>query len=178
MPAATQLASQRVCNAETSLFPPHSVPPGSLRRKRISSCAVGKRAGRYRCQRRSISRNTSQPLFEVWRTDPRLHVRSDLPGSSTGTIFASVPALIFIRGHVHLLLASFEMRLCTGEVNRTSRIATEPLRTQCLTGNTAVPPAGTHGRSPAEGLAVPTPSPSALTAPGVSGCFGGVCGYP
>lgn len=53
----------------------------------------------------SISRNTSRALFEVWRTDTRLRVGSDLPGSSAGTIFVSVPALIFVCDHVHLLLA-------------------------------------------------------------------------
>lgn len=53
----------------------------------------------------SISRNTSQVLFEVWRTDTRLRARSDLAGSSMGTIFVSVPAFIFICDHIHLLLA-------------------------------------------------------------------------
>lgn len=44
--------SQRFHNAETSLSPPHSALPGSLGRRRIPSSALGKREGRYCCQKR------------------------------------------------------------------------------------------------------------------------------
>lgn len=59
---------------------------------------------------RKVDTTTNGGEDQAWRhlqrrTETCLRVRSDLPGSNVGTIFVSVPGLIFICDHDHLLLA-------------------------------------------------------------------------